>query len=116
MFMKPCFSCVSNNSSQLEYVRQLSADKNNTVFGVVRNKATAKGLVSLNLSNVHVLEADVTDHKTLKVWSRLLCQTLFSSFLQAAASDVERIAGSLDYLINNAAWVDESRNGLTLDG
>jgi short-subunit dehydrogenase len=52
---------------QFEYVRQLSANENNTVFGIVRNKTTATQLATLNRSNVHIIQADITDHEALKV-------------------------------------------------
>jgi NAD(P)-dependent dehydrogenase (short-subunit alcohol dehydrogenase family) len=72
----------------LEFVRQLvrlhyrrklkvlknaeqSASPENTVFALVRNVSTALAVPSSplknGLANVHVLEADVTDHKALKV-------------------------------------------------
>jgi len=83
----------------LQFVRTLSADKNNTVFGIVRNPATAKELTSLGRSNVHVLQTSITDHKGLK----------------AAAEQVAKVTGgSLDYLINNAASVNDDYSNLTL--
>ncbi|KAF8151829.1 hypothetical protein K438DRAFT_1910300 [Mycena galopus ATCC 62051] len=51
----------------LEYVTQLSADSKNTVFAIVRNKATATELTALSRNNIEVLEADVTDAQTLKL-------------------------------------------------
>ncbi|KAJ7755009.1 hypothetical protein DFH07DRAFT_920785 [Mycena maculata] len=86
----------------LEYVAQLSADANNTVFALVRNKATATRLESLpgNLpgNNITILEADVTDPKAL----------------ENAAKAVSGVTGGkLDYLINNAALVKIGGPGLT---
>ncbi|KXX75770.1 hypothetical protein MMYC01_207444 [Madurella mycetomatis] len=78
-----------------EFLRQCSSDPNNTVIGLVRNKAVTDKKVSedpdLNhRSNVHILEADITDYKALK----------------QAVVDTSRITGgSLDYLIANAGIV-----------
>ncbi|KAJ7837387.1 hypothetical protein B0H14DRAFT_2362438 [Mycena olivaceomarginata] len=71
----------------LEFVRQLSANSENKVFALVRNKATATKLKNLARNNITILEADVTDGKALQV-----CQPEVSK-----ATD-----NKLDYLINNA--------------
>ncbi|KAJ7665071.1 hypothetical protein DFH06DRAFT_985760 [Mycena polygramma] len=82
----------------LEFVKQLSADGENTVFALVRNQTTATNLTELSRNNVIVLEADVTDPKALEL----------------AATAVSRAtSGKLDYLINNAAMPHFS--GLPLD-
>ncbi|KAJ7750894.1 hypothetical protein B0H16DRAFT_1419723 [Mycena metata] len=73
----------------LEFVNhwQLSADDQNHVFAIVRNKTTATHLTALARNNIVVLEADVTDAKALNL----------------AAAEVSKITGGkLDYLINNA--------------
>ncbi|KAJ7735917.1 hypothetical protein B0H16DRAFT_1380197 [Mycena metata] len=71
----------------LEFVNQLSADDQNHVFAIVRNKTTATHLTALARNNIAVLEADVTDAKALNL----------------AAAEVSKITGGkLDYLINNA--------------
>ncbi|GAB1319905.1 Short chain dehydrogenase [Madurella fahalii] len=78
-----------------EFLRQYSSDPNNTVIGLVRNKPATDKKVSEDAdlsqrSNIHILEADITDYKAL----------------QQAAADTSRITGgSLDYLIANAASV-----------
>lgn len=83
-----------------EFVNQLSADSGNTVFALVRSEATANRLVELGRRNVHIIEADITDNKALKY----------------AAAEISRSTGnSLDYLINNAAFVESKRDGLTLN-
>jgi len=83
-----------------EFVNQLSTDSGNTIFALVRSRATADRLVELGRPNVRILEADITNTKDLKY----------------AAAEVSWIAGgSLDYLINNAAFVESERDGLTLD-
>lgn len=83
-----------------EFVNQLSADSENTIFALVRNEATANKLVELGRRNVHIIEADITDNKALKY----------------AAAEISRSTGnSLDYLINNAAFVESKRDGLTLN-
>ncbi|EGO05292.1 hypothetical protein SERLA73DRAFT_174375 [Serpula lacrymans var. lacrymans S7.3] len=84
-----------------EYVNQLSANSANTVFALVRNKATATKLVELGRSNVYVIQADITDNKTLK----------------AAAAEISKVTGgSLDHLINNAAYAgEEARDRIKYD-
>ena len=86
---------------QLEFVRQLSTSSTNVVFGLVRNKAGSQALLDLDKErkNVRVLEADVTNFTSLK----------------AAAADVSKVTGGvLEYLINNAAYVQTDRRGYDL--
>ncbi|RYP14214.1 hypothetical protein DL765_006534 [Monosporascus sp. GIB2] len=76
-----------------EFLRQISADSNNTVIGIVRDKPTTDKKVSEELSgrsNVHILQADVTDYNALE---------------QAVAETARITGGSLDYLIANAGYV-----------
>ncbi|KAJ6452534.1 hypothetical protein C8R47DRAFT_264843 [Mycena vitilis] len=81
-----------------EFVNQLSADNGNTVFAIVRNKATATQLHELSRKNIIVLQADITDAKALEL----------------AATEVSRVTGGkLDYLINNAA--KSGHPGFTID-
>ncbi|KAG2138714.1 uncharacterized protein EDB93DRAFT_714406 [Suillus bovinus] len=83
-----------------EFVNQLSADSGNTIFALVRSGATANKLAELGRHNIHIIEADITDNKALK----------------NAAAEVSRSTGnSLDYLINNAGFVEPERARLTLD-
>jgi len=83
-----------------EFVNQLSADSRNTIFALVRSEATANKLTDLGRHNVHIIQADITDNKALKY----------------AAAEISRSTGnSLDYLINNAGFVESERAGLTLD-
>ncbi|KAJ7182775.1 hypothetical protein C8R43DRAFT_868266 [Mycena crocata] len=82
----------------LEFVIQLSADSQNTIFAVVRSKTTATRLIALPQENITVLEADITDPKALDATSEV-----------AKATD-----GKLDILINNAALVAQPA-GETLD-
>ncbi|KAH7915682.1 hypothetical protein BJ138DRAFT_1097628 [Hygrophoropsis aurantiaca] len=83
-----------------EFVNQLSSESSNKVFALVRNKATATNLDNLNRPNVYVFEADITDNAALKV----------------AAEEVSKVTGgSLDYLINNAAFIEYDRRRNTLD-
>ncbi|KAG1773984.1 hypothetical protein EV702DRAFT_1047992 [Suillus placidus] len=83
-----------------EFVNQLSADSRNTVFALVRSKATANKLTELGRRNIHIIEADITDNDAL----------------ESAAKEVSSsTGGSLDFLINNAAFVESKRDGLTLD-
>ncbi|TFK80787.1 NAD-P-binding protein [Polyporus arcularius HHB13444] len=77
----------------LEYVRQLAARTDSVVLAVVRNAANSTHLhaVIKDLKNVHVLEADVTDYKTLE---------------NAAEAASKITGGKLDYLIHTAAYVN----------
>ncbi|KAJ7361115.1 hypothetical protein DFH08DRAFT_911004 [Mycena albidolilacea] len=69
----------------LEFVRQLSADSNNTVFALVRNKGTATELNDLSRNNIIL-----------------------------AANEVSKATnGKLDYLISNAGKTNHP--GLTID-
>ncbi|KAI0674048.1 NAD-P-binding protein [Trametes maxima] len=80
----------------LEFVRQLLKRTNTTVFAVVRNKQTSTHLAAAiaHANNVHVVEADVTDHKSLA----------------RAAQEISAInGGSLDYLIHNAARMENAK-------
>ncbi|KAL7904442.1 hypothetical protein GGI35DRAFT_472385 [Trichoderma velutinum] len=61
-----------------EFVRQLSENPANTVFGLVRDKA----------ANIHIIQADTTDPEALE---------------KAAQYVSEKTNGSLDYIIANAA-------------
>ncbi|KAI0742352.1 NAD-P-binding protein [Daedaleopsis nitida] len=80
----------------LAYVRLLAARPDATVFAVVRSASTAIHLNAAihGLKNVHVVEGDVADYRTL----------------EAAASQVSTLSGgTLDCLIHNAARTDSSR-------
>lgn len=69
-FHSICYSPVRVDSfswAQFEFVRQLSSQPQNTVFALVRTKANSQKLLELDAKNVHVLEADITDVKALKV-------------------------------------------------
>jgi NAD(P)-dependent dehydrogenase (short-subunit alcohol dehydrogenase family) len=75
-----------------EFLNQLSSDSNNTVIGLVRNKAATDERVATELSgrsNITIMQADVCDYEALK---------------KAAAETAEITGGSLDYLIANAAF------------
>lgn len=73
------------------WLKHLSSNPANTVIGMVRNKAaTEKLLAADNITNVHLVSADITDIKALHL----------------AADQVSDITGgSLDVLINNAGLV-----------
>lgn len=57
-----------------EYIQASKAD--NVVFGLVRDKSTAKKLLELasGASNIHVLQADITDVPALKVRPPLISE------------------------------------------
>ncbi|KAL7274374.1 hypothetical protein RUND412_002726 [Rhizina undulata] len=83
------------------FVEQLSTQSENIVFALVRNVKTSDKLNELaNLrANIHVLQADITDHVALKV----------------AAAQTSRITGGcLDVLINNAGLVSDPTNSKSL--
>ncbi|TFY65639.1 hypothetical protein EVG20_g5446 [Dentipellis fragilis] len=91
----------ANRGIGLAFVRQLSAKPENVVFALVRNLNTTENLKNLKRSNVHILKADISNIAELK----------------AAAAEVAKITGgSLDVLINNAAYLALDRMGLHLDG
>jgi NAD(P)-dependent dehydrogenase (short-subunit alcohol dehydrogenase family) len=82
------------------FVRHLAAIPGNTVIGMARNKdATLARLEKDGITNVSVVQADITDREALAT----------------AYDKVSKItAGSLDVLINNAAVVNERSAYLTL--
>ncbi|TFK51902.1 NAD(P)-binding protein [Heliocybe sulcata] len=83
----------------LEFLKQLSADPKNTVFGIARNPAGSPKLASINAANVHLLKADLTDRKSL----------------DSAAAEVSKVTGgSLDVLINNAALLSSGKEQQSL--
>ena len=75
------------------WLKVLSSSQTNTVVGLVRNKAaTEKRLAADNITNVHLVSADVTDVKSLHL----------------AADRLSNITGgTLDILINNAVLLTE---------
>ncbi|KAI1614026.1 hypothetical protein EDD36DRAFT_495149 [Exophiala viscosa] len=83
------------------FVQYLAKDPSNTIIGLVRNKASAdKTIAADGLKNVTMLQADISDRKSLL----------------AAREEVHKITGgSLDYLINNAAYIDRNTEANALD-
>lgn len=75
------------------FVQHLAAIPGNTVIGLARNKdSTLKRLEKDGISNVSIVQGDITDRPSLKT----------------AFTEISTITnGSLDYLINNAALVSE---------
>ena len=72
------------------------------MFGLVRNKAGSKALLEFAATrkNVHLVEADLSDYKSL----------------QKAADEVGKLtSGTLDNLVNNAAFGQPERWKYTLD-
>ncbi|EEH37163.1 hypothetical protein PAAG_07719 [Paracoccidioides lutzii Pb01] len=71
------------------FLQQLSANPENLVVGLVRDKAATDARVEQELQgrNIHILQADLTDYDSLK----------------RAAEDVAQLSDSVDYLIANAA-------------
>lgn len=82
-------------------MQYLAQDPANTIIGLVRDKASAdKSAAADGLKNVTMLQADISDRKSLV----------------AARDQVGKITGgSVDYLINNAAYIDPVSEGRGLD-
>ncbi|PNP84185.1 hypothetical protein FNYG_02873 [Fusarium nygamai] len=80
-----------------EFVRQLSADPNNTVIGFVRNKKATEEKIQRELpgrSNIHTIQGEIQKLEDVKE--------------QNLVKEVARITGgSLDYIIANAALQSE---------
>ncbi|KAH9837557.1 uncharacterized protein C8Q71DRAFT_753147 [Rhodofomes roseus] len=85
----------------LEIVRQLAANPDNTVFATARNVEKslhlAKVIQEAPAKNVVALQADVVDHRSLKV---------------AAEKIAQATGGALDVLIHNAAKMDYANGNL----
>ncbi len=66
-----CVRLVANEEPiiKFEFVRQLSENPANTVFGLVRNKAAVESKVATEIGrkNIHIIQADTTDPEALKV-------------------------------------------------
>ncbi|KAK6077425.1 short-chain dehydrogenase [Seiridium cupressi] len=76
-----------------EFLRQLSGNAENTIFGLVRDKASTDKKVAAELgdrANIHILQADTTDYEALKT---------------AVIYVSSKTGGALDYIIANAALV-----------
>jgi len=84
------------------WLQYLSADKSNTVIGLARTPAQVDAqLAADGISNVHMLKADMVDHKSLT----------------AAAAEVSTLTnGSVDYLIINGAYMNHKNAGITPTG
>ena len=82
------------------FARNLAAVPGNTVIGMVRNKeATLARLEEDGITNVAIVEADITDQKALA----------------AAFDEVKALTnGSLDVVINNAALISDRSAFTTL--
>ena len=82
-----------------EWLHNLSADKANVVIGLARTPAAVDHkLAKDEISNVHIVQADMIDHKSLVV---------------AAGQVAELTKGSVDYLIVNGAYINYKTLGIT---
>ncbi|KAJ9496448.1 hypothetical protein H2202_008111 [Exophiala xenobiotica] len=91
----------ANRGLGYAFVQYLSRDSSNTIIGLVRNKASADASVSRdNLKNVTMLQADISDR---------------ASLVSARDSVTSITGGKLDYLINNAAYIDLVTQANSLD-
>jgi NAD(P)-dependent dehydrogenase (short-subunit alcohol dehydrogenase family) len=82
------------------FAQHLATIPGNTVIGLVRNKAaTLQRLEKDSITNISIVQADITDRPSL----------------QTALAEISTLThGSLDYLINNAALVSERSASKTL--
>ena len=86
---------------QYGFVRHLAKDPANTIIGIVRDKAAADRTVSADgLKNVTMVQAEITNRNSL---------------LKARDEVAISTRGSIDYLINNAAFIDRTSIGRALD-
>ncbi|KAK4061451.1 hypothetical protein Trihar35433_9778 [Trichoderma harzianum] len=88
---------VTGASRGLGYgmIKVLASDPLNKVIGLVRDATATRARLSAdNVSNVHIVAADITDDKALR----------------EAAEETKRFLGdaALDVLINNAAYVSKA--------
>lgn len=91
----PLLSHLTTDIPQLEFIRQLSHDQANVVFAIVRNTTSSSDLTELatTKSNVHVVLGDLNS---------------LTSLQEAAQTIASITGGTLDILINNGAFLDES--------
>lgn len=99
-------------SVQFAFTSNLSADPNNTVIGLVRNKQATDEKIEREIpgrSNLHMIQADVGDYDALKVriTAVLVLELNANVIEQASVNEVSKITGGgLDYIIANAAFQD----------
>ncbi len=87
--------------SQYGFVQYLAKDSANTVIGIARDKAAAdKALAADGIKNVTIVQAEIANKESL---------------LAAREKVAEITGGGLDYLINNAAFIDKKSMGRALD-
>lgn len=87
--------------SKYGFVKYLAQDSANTVIGIVRDKAAAdKALAADGIKNVTIVQAEIVNKNSL---------------LAAAEKVAELTGGGLDYLINNAAFIDQKSMAKALD-
>ncbi|KAJ6578574.1 short-chain dehydrogenases/reductase [Mycena capillaripes] len=92
---------------QFEFVNQLSSKSDNTVFALIRNKATASTLYEIQESrkNVIILEADITDSMAVEETNAKL-PNLYSGSSQSCGVGDGRDAG-LSYHCRSAGYKHE---------
>ncbi|KAJ4329301.1 hypothetical protein N0V84_000196 [Fusarium piperis] len=75
------------------FLKELSADRENLVVGLVRNKSSTERKIAEEIGspdNVHIVEADMTDYDALK----------------GSVQEVSKLtSGALDYIIANAGLI-----------
>ncbi|KAG9015614.1 hypothetical protein FRB90_004722 [Tulasnella sp. 427] len=93
----PSYVITGGRGIAYEFAKQLSSKPENHIFSVVRSPASVPelGKLAAENKNLHILTADLTDLPALK----------------QAAKDVAAITGgTLDVLLNVAAWVPYDSN------
>jgi NAD(P)-dependent dehydrogenase (short-subunit alcohol dehydrogenase family) len=94
------------------FVRHLAAIPGNTVIGMVRNKeASLARLEKDGITNVSIVQADITDRETLATAYEEVARITAGSH---GSHGSQGSHGSLDILINNAAVINERSAYLTL--
>lgn len=77
------------------------------MIGLVRNKPeTEAKIADWKRSNIHILQGDVTDYESLKVYRAMISLNSLMYHTQRAADETAKITGGrLDYIIANAALI-----------
>ena len=109
-----CVPYLSREQKEINWLHpSQSEDADNIVIGLVRSRSTSVPELlkrEKERSNLHILEADVTDDDALAVGLVFFSYSfqLLWRFQQKAAEQVKKITGGvLDTLVNNAALASQ---------
>lgn len=94
---------------QYEFLRQYSSEPDNVVIGVVRDKKTTDAKIAEDAelakrSNVHILEADLTDYKAMQVSSLLKPDALVARGARRSLTDLGRVLSRPLRLLRAEVW------------